>query len=279
MRPFHTGTGVFSAPYGNDLFRKGWKTIRLRAEISPSATVKAVRNHIRSMALQLQKLRFADCNKGIAFMENREVGVEDSSAEDGALTLPHFDDEATVQSARPVVPLHEVRKASRSKRRLILGAALCLSALVGAVAASLVYSNRAQRAQQSATAASPAAAQESAAGFTTPSGEVSGAIVNPDEAVAVDTEAATATPSDDRPEVQNSTRASRQPVKNTRVPHPVESVVSQPEPQDREATEEEIRREERREARRLRRERRINERRAGDGLTRIREIFEGSPRP
>lgn len=225
------------------------------------------------MALQLQKLRFADCNKGIAFMENREVGVEDSSAEEGTLTLPHFDDEATVQSARPVVPLHEVRKASRSKRSLILGAALCLSAFVGAVAASLVYSNRAQRAEQSATAASPAAAQESAAGFTTPSGEVSGAIVNPDEAVAVDTEAATA-----GLEVQNSTRVSRQPLKNTRVPHPVESVV-RPQPQDREATEEEIRREERREARRLRRERRINERRTGDGLTRIREIFEGSPRP
>ena len=212
-------------------------------------------------------------------MENLDSAVNDSLAEEGALALPHFDDEATVQSARPVVPLHEVRKASRSKRRLILGAALCMSAFVGAVAASLVYSNRAQRAEESATAASSEAAQESAAGFTTPSGEASGAIVNPDEAVAGDTEAATATRGDDRPEVQNSTRAGRQPVKNTRVSQRVERVVSPPEPQDREVTEEEMRREERREARRLRRERRINERRPGDGLTRIREIFEGSPRP
>jgi hypothetical protein len=212
-------------------------------------------------------------------MENRDLAVNDSLAEEEPLTLPHFDDEATVQSARPVVPLHEVRKASRSRRRMILGAALCLSALVGAVAASLVYSNRAQRVEESATATSPESAQESSAGFIAPSGEASGAIVNPDEAVAVDTEAATASRGDDRLEVQTSTRASRQPVKNTRVPKPVERVVSEPQPQDREATEQEIRREERREARRWRRERRINERGTGDGLTRIREIFEGPPRP
>ncbi len=64
-------------------------------------------------------------------MENRVLALNDSLAEEEPLTLPHFDDEATVQSARPVVPLHEVRRASRSKNKMLLGAALCLAALVG----------------------------------------------------------------------------------------------------------------------------------------------------
>jgi hypothetical protein len=208
-------------------------------------------------------------------MDNRHPESNDLLAED-ELTLPHFDDEATVQSARPVVPLHEVRKASRSKRRIILGIALCLSSLVGAVAASLVYSNREQPVEESATATIPESAQDSSPNFIAPSGEASGAIVNPEEALAADTGAATENQSD-RVAVQTSAAANRQPVRNTRVSKPVEKELIQPEPQDREADEQELLREERREARRLRRERR--ERRAGDGLTRIREIFEGSPRP
>lgn len=208
-------------------------------------------------------------------MDNRHPESNDLLAED-ELTVPHFDDEATVQSARPVVPLHEVRKASRSKRRIILGAALFLSAFVGAVAASLVYSNREPPVEESATATIPESAQDSSPKFIAPSGEASGAIVNPEEALAADTGSATENHSD-RVAVKTSTAANRQPVRNTRVSKPVEKVLIQPEPQDREADEQELLREERREARRLRRERR--ERRAGEGLTRIREIFEGSPRP
>ena len=207
-------------------------------------------------------------------MENRDLALNDSFAEDEPLTLPHFDEEATVQSARPVVPLDEVRRASRSKQKLLLGAALCLAAVVGAVAASLVFSDRPQTSEESATSTIPS--DEASNGFITPSGEASGATVDPNETVAIDTSAATSDSADELG-VQSAPRVSRQqPVRNSRVSKPIEKVVSRPEPEaeDLEAEDRAARREERREARRLRRERR-----AGDGLTRIREIFEGSPRP
>lgn len=211
-------------------------------------------------------------------MENRDLEYGDVLPEEEPLTLPNFDDEATVQSARPVVPLHEVRKASRSRNKMLLGSALCLATLVGAVAASLVFSERSQPVEESATATMPESSKDTNPGFTTPSGEASGAIVDPSETVAVETGAESADSTEGRPEVQTASPVGRkQPVRNTRVPRPVEEVVSNPEPdpdQYREADERAARREERREARRFRRERRT-----ADGLTRIREIFEGSPRP
>ena len=210
-------------------------------------------------------------------MENRVLALNDSLAEEEPLTLPHFDDEATVQSARPVVPLQEVRRASRSKYKMLLGAALCLAALVGAVAASLIFSEPSQRVEEAAKPTILESSEETAAGSSA-SGEASGAIVDSSETVALETEATTADSTNDRPEVQTASTVNRkQPIRNAPVPKPVERVVSNPEPepdQYREADERAARREERREARRLRRERR-----AGDGLTRIREIFEGSPRP
>lgn len=210
-------------------------------------------------------------------MENRDLALDDSLAGEEPLTLPHFDDEATVQSARPVVPLKEVRRASRSKQRMLLGAALCLAGIVGAVAASLVFSDRGQPVEESATATIPESSEVPSTGFITPSGEASGATVDPNETVAIDTAAAATERTDDRVKVPSSPSVSRQqPIRNSGVSKPVEKIVSMPEPEfeDREAEERAARREERREARRLRRERR-----AGDGLTRIREIFEGSPRP
>src|SRR5688572_23285254 len=217
-------------------------------------------------------------------MENRDLELTESVAEEELLTLPHFDDEATVQSARPVVPLEEVRRSSRSKQKILLGAALSLAAIVGAVAASLVFSERPQSVDDSATATIPESSKEASTGFITPAGDASGATVDPNETVAVDT-AVTTDPTNDGLEVQASSPVSRpQPIKNSGVSKPVEKAVSRTEREveDREADElaarreetREERRAERREARRLRRERR-----AGDGLTRIREIFEGSPRP
>lgn len=207
-------------------------------------------------------------------MENRDFAIDDSSAAEEPLTFPHFDDEATVQSARPVVPLDEVRRASRSKK-MLLGAALCLATIVGAVAASFVLSHRPQPLEGSATATIPESSQEASTGFIPPSGEASGATVDPNETVAVDT-AATTDRTTNGIEVQPSSPVSRQQsIRNSRESKPVERVVRpEPEAEDYEAEERAARREERREARRLRRERR-----ASGGLTRIREIFEGSPRP
>lgn len=226
------------------------------------------------MAFQLQTLSLGkNRNKGLALMENRNLALEYSSPEEEPLTLPHFDDEVTVQSARPVVPLHEVESSSRSRQKMLLVASLCLAALVGAVAASFVFSDRTQDVEESATATIPESSEDGSTGFIAASGEAGGATVDPSETIATDIETTRVDRTEDEPEVQTPTIVSRpQPVKNARVPKPVEKDVSKTE--DLEADERQTRREERREARRLRRERR-----AGDGLTRIREIFEGSPRP
>lgn len=229
------------------------------------------------MAFQLQTFRVGkNCNKGLALMENRNLALEYSLPEEEPLTLPHFDDEVTVQSARPVVPLHEVESSSRSRQKKLLIASLCLAALVGAVAASFVFSDRAQDVEESATVTIPESSEDGSTGFIAASGEAGGATVDPSETIATDIETTRVDRTEDEPEVQTPTIVSRpQPVKNARVPKPVEKdVKTEAEPEDLEADERQTRREERREARRLRRERR-----AGDGLTRIREIFEGSPRP
>jgi hypothetical protein len=61
-----------------------------------------------------------------------------------ALTEPHFDEEATVLSARPVVPLKEIKREN-SKKWLAFGAAMLLSLIVGALGASLIFKQRAQK--------------------------------------------------------------------------------------------------------------------------------------
>jgi len=54
------------------------------------------------------------------------------------MSEPHFDDEATLLSARPVVPLKDVKAKSRSKRRLFFGLTIMISLLFGACSAILL---------------------------------------------------------------------------------------------------------------------------------------------
>ena len=58
------------------------------------------------------------------------------------LREPHFDEEATVLSARPVVPLEVVKAEERSKKHLLFGLAMACSLVMGAVAAKLIYKQR-----------------------------------------------------------------------------------------------------------------------------------------
>ena len=211
-------------------------------------------------------------------MENQHFSFDQSTSEAEPLTLPHFDDEATVQSARPVVPLHEVKRIALTRRNIFLGVALCLAAVVGALVASLIYSQPTQRAPEAATATIPEANTTDSEDFVAPSGEASGSTVNPQDAVASNTETASSDEADSERTVNRVISRDRQPrMGNPREKRP-DLVVSQPKIQDRSdfdvRAEEEMLRAQRREARRARRERRAN-----DGLTRIREIFEGSPRP
>ena len=202
-------------------------------------------------------------------MDYQDFSLEQSEE----LTVPHFDDEETIQSARPVVPLHEVRKASLTKQRLLLGGALCVAAVVGALTAS--WLSGLQRVPESTSTNE----QSSLTSDFVPSGEAGGATVDPNEAVALDSEA-TSDP-DGLTVERKPTNVRRTPNKNTPTPKKIEKVIPQVSESDNQSvpSDEELFRERRREARRLRRERRVDERRSADGLTRIREIFEGPQRP
>lgn len=68
-----------------------------------------------------------------------ELGESDAAAELGE---PHFDEEATVLSARPVVPLEVVEAEQRSKKHLLFGLAIACSLMMGALAAKLIYKQR-----------------------------------------------------------------------------------------------------------------------------------------
>src|SRR5215207_7773123 len=50
---------------------------------------------------------------------------------------PHFDDEQTLVSARPVVPLEKIEKKARHRRLWFLGAAFAIAMMLGAASALL----------------------------------------------------------------------------------------------------------------------------------------------
>ena len=211
-------------------------------------------------------------------MENEYTSLEYSVDPNEALSLPHFDEEETLQSARPVVPLHEVRGEERSKRRFLLGAALALAGILGAATASLIYSRHEQTESASTIETNRESAPTDELGA--PSGEVTGAALNSNEAASIpEPEKAVASSSKTSTANRNGVTV-RQSPKSTDVPNHSERAASSEIDRDRGETlsleERELRRDERREARRLRRERRAQ---SSDGMTRIREIFEGSPRP
>ena len=52
------------------------------------------------------------------------------------LSMPHFDEEATLLSARPVVPLHEVQVETGSRGRVIFALTIVAAILVGAISAT-----------------------------------------------------------------------------------------------------------------------------------------------
>src|SRR6266576_518125 len=74
------------------------------------------------------------------------------------LTEPHFDEEATVLSARPVVPLAEIKEEERSRKRLLMGLAMAGSLMLGALATSFVYKQRGERQSEAVGTAVPGAA-------------------------------------------------------------------------------------------------------------------------
>ena len=82
-------------------------------------------------------------------MEKNYSSTDRSAASDRALSLPHFDEEATLLSARPVVPLNAVKADTRRRRPVVFGLTILLAILVGAISATLLM----QRGQTSQNAA------------------------------------------------------------------------------------------------------------------------------
>ena len=187
-----------------------------------------------------------------------------------ALTEPHFDEEATIAAARPVVPLEEI-KAEPNYRRFALGLAILGALIVGTLGGTFIYKQRHSK---------PAAeiVDLAVTGSGASSQEMSEQPITETQTPNVSTGNDAATVSEAEPS---------QPVVSNRRPT---RTIAQPEPVYRE---ESISREDRKEARRLarieaRRARRAERqaeredwgrRKSSDDLLRIREIFEGPRRP
>lgn len=191
------------------------------------------------------------------------------------LTEPHFDEEATLLSARPVVPLREVEAKSRTRKKLIYGLTMTLAMIAGALGASVFYKHRNQ-AQPGAfvqTDALPPAGsslgptagaggmvtsqQDREPAASTTAEETQRSAPNT-QAIHSEARSAVAEQSRSRDEVRTGESRERQALRTAR-------------------REQQLRRVEDRD-RALRREARDSRSGARDVL-RIREIFEGSPRP
>lgn len=189
------------------------------------------------------------------------------------LEEPHFDEEATVLSARPVVPLEVVEKKERSGKRWAFAAVIVVALLIGAFSAALIYKLR--------DAEPSTVAQEER--FVQPPVRTLEAGVGASVAE---------TPSANKPQVEEAVAKipAKAPVSTVREPVAVSRNGRQNRADDdreeRIAEERELQKENRRADKLERRRQRRAERQAqrngdsrSDDLLRIREIFEGAPRP
>ena len=194
---------------------------------------------------------------------------------DRDLSLPHFDEDATLLSARPVVPLHEVKNETRSRRRVIFGLTILAAILLGAISATLLLMQSGQNPESVAETevSQPVASSSGAAGGSTSEAA--------SPRVTVSREPVAEQPAREVPDRDVSTNKRSTPAVLRNSVRPARAGRSDRErDEDFENDERELRRIERRNARReARRERRDRREQMGDDLLRIREIFEGSPRP
>lgn len=283
MRPFHLARALFCARYRKPLCVNGWSQPRLKAPLRCFMALALSPHSSRFVAPELLLFKVRCPTNGIRrlnqTMEQEHTSRNTSLSPEEPLPLPHFDEEATVQSARPVVSLHQVK--ARSKRRLLLVAALAIAASLGALT-SLIYNRRDNPQDASVSTAAPDPSEALTDNSLSASGGAAGLPVNSNPAAVPvnDTESDSLMTTKVEADRRESPNLSNQ---TSRIGRNSETVASVPVADEREdeilAEERELRRAERREARRLRRQRRVGESRSGDGLTRIREIFEGSPRP
>lgn len=186
------------------------------------------------------------------------------------LSEPHFDDEATLLSARRVVPFHKLPEKTNSKRYLFFAATLA-AALVMGVIGGVIY------ARLEGTPASTAKTTEPAAQPALQDEFASSSVQN-DESVSTPEESKAAAADNGTQKTVDKPRNPSISKKVTIKPASARRVQSEPDESEYYATERERHRAERREARRARRQA-ARETQQSDDLFRIREIFEGSTRP
>lgn len=214
---------------------------------------------------------------------------QDRSRVEVPLNEPHFDEEATLLSARPVVPLEEVKAEARSRRRLVFVLSILIAVVSGALGGTLLYKYRSQKSVTEVETATPvseppseqntAAADAGGARIDSHSNALSATDEEASEIVAAEpANSGASTP------VRSSTQAAPPAVERAATrDHEAESRGDDRIARDNgHDSEHEIRREERKAARRPRHEAQREARRGrdtSDDLLRIREIFEGAPKP
>lgn len=185
---------------------------------------------------------------------------------------PHFDDERTILSARPVVPLEKIEKKARHRRQWVLGGAFVLAMMLGAASALVASYMKLRNVPQTAT--------EVAAEPDVAPAPVAVAESTPVETPVIESEDVETPPETPRKE----SAPSRRIVAAQHNPEPIEDRDT------RQMSEEDdpgrIRDavlydqwQERRARRALRRERRRAERYNHRDLSNLDEIFEGRRRP
>ncbi len=210
--------------------------------------------------------------------------MELNTTEDHELYLnePHFDEEATVLSAKPVVPLEEIKTRETSKKRLALSAAMLFAVLVGAVGGILVYKQRSQKeANPTALTANPEV--EGSAGALAEPATAEQSVADAGSGAIRESEPRQATKSQPQTAAAKTVTAIAAPEKTSkRIKHAERDDVTIADRDD----EKEFRRQQRIEARQMRRRGEWVDMREGrrrrnnsDDLLRIRDIFEGPRRP
>ena len=195
---------------------------------------------------------------------------------EASLSEPHFDQEATVLSARPVVPLTNVNDATpvhtgkTFPRPWILGLALAGTLLLGIVATAIYYSgldgNNSSSLVDVEAAASGEASPTQSEAFSGPTA------VQPTIDTVTPAEAKRTAPVKSQQAKSSATDSGKPAPRLVAVIRETDNGVEPTESrEDRKAA----RRQERQERRRAERERR----KSSDDVLRIRDIFEGSPRP
>ena len=189
---------------------------------------------------------------------------------------PHFDDEQTLLSARPVVPLEKIEAKVRHRRQWFLGGAFAIAMMLGAASALVASYLKLRNVPQSAT---ELAVESDVA--PAPVAVAEGAPVETPVLESEDLETSE-TPPPVTPKIESATR--RRTVAAQHNPEPVEDRDTR-----RVSEEDELERirdavlydqwEERRARRALRRERRRAERYNHRDLSNLNEIFEGRRRP